>query len=326
MSGEERLDRFMARANAAYYASNDPFADFATAPEICQAFGEVLGLWAAVVWDQLGRPDPIVLAEAGPGRGTLMRDALRAIDAAAPAFRAALSVHLVETSPRLRALQAAAVPGAAFHDGIATLPRAPLILLANEFLDALPIRQFVRRGAGWTERFVADGRIAEHPAPDPGRVAADGETVELREAAQEIAAAVARRLRTRPGAALFIDYGPEASMPGDSLQAIRNGKHADPLSEPGRADLTAHVDFAAFLASARDAGAACWGPVPQGVFLARLGLMRRIDRLARGQQPARALALIESGRRLIEPDQMGRLFKAVALGSPGNPVPPGLEP
>lgn len=326
MSREERLDHFMARANAAYYASNDPFADFTTAPEICQAFGEVLGLWAAVVWDQLGRPTPIVLAEAGPGRGTLTRDAIRAIEAAAPAFRAALSVHLIETSPRLRGIQESVLPGATFHDGITTLPDAPLILLANEFVDALPIRQFVRRGGGWSERFVTDGRFVEHPAPDAGRDAADGETIEIREAAQEIAAALAQRFRTQPGAALFLDYGPEESMAGESLQAIRDGKPADPLSEPGRADLTAHVDFAAFAASARDAGGACWGPVPQGVFLARLGLMRRIDRLAQTQPPARALGLIESGRRLIEPDQMGRLFKVMALSSPGSPAPPGFGP
>ncbi len=325
MSHKERLDNFMARANAAYYAMNDPFADFTTAPEICQAFGEVLGLWAAVVWDQLGRPRPVVLAEAGPGRGTLMRDALRAIGAAAPTFRAALSVHLVETSPRLRALQAAALPDAVFHSAIATLPEIPLILLANEFLDALPIRQFVRRGAVWTERFVAHGRFVEHPARAPDKAAA-GETIELREAAQEIAATLAQHFRASRGAALFLDYGPEESMAGDSLQAIRGGKSADPLAEPGRADLTAHVDFAAFIASARAAGAACWGPLPQGVFLTRLGLMQRIDRLARTQTPARALALIESACRLIEPDQMGRLFKSVALGSPEAPTPPGFAP
>ncbi len=163
MSAPERLDRFMARANAAYYATRDPFADFTTAPEICQAFGEVLGIWAAVTWDRLGRPEPVVLAEAGPGRGTLMRDALRAVEAAMPAFREALALHLIETSPRLQAAQARLFPGATWHTGLESLPEAPLILLTNEFLDALPIRQFVRRGAGWMERFVGGGTFVEVP-------------------------------------------------------------------------------------------------------------------------------------------------------------------
>ena len=159
----ERLDRFMARANAAYYATHDPFADFTTAPEISQVFGEILGLWAAVMWDHIGWPDPVLLVEAGPGRGTLMVDALRAIKEVAPAFRSALQLHLIETSSRLRASQAARLPGAVWHDGLGTLPDAPMLLLANEFLDALPIRQFVRRGEVWMERFVEDGRFVEAP-------------------------------------------------------------------------------------------------------------------------------------------------------------------
>ncbi|MGH7212772.1 MAG: SAM-dependent methyltransferase, partial [Acetobacteraceae bacterium] len=263
----------MARANAAYYASRDPFADFTTAPEICQAFGEVLGLWAAVTWEQLGRPDPVILAEAGPGRGTLMRDALRAITAAAPAFRAALSVHLIETSPRLRATQAAALGDATWHDHARTLPDQPLILLANEFLDALPIRQFVRRGNGWFERFVRGAGFAERPAPAPGREGRDGEVVEVREAALELAGLLGRRFAARAGAALFLDYGPTESTPGDSLQAIRVGRPADPFSAPGSADLTAHVDFAALAHAAHSAGASVHGPLPQGIFLTRLGLM-----------------------------------------------------
>ncbi len=171
----ERLDAFMARANVAYYATHDPFADFTTGPEITQVFGEILGLWAAVVWQQIGRPDPVLLAEAGPGRGTLMADALRAIGQTAPAFHKALSVQLIETSPRLRALQAARLPDATWHAGLESLPDLPLILLANEFLDALPIRQFVRRGDGWTERYVGPVGLVEvpvtacsTPSPPPG--------------------------------------------------------------------------------------------------------------------------------------------------------------
>src|SRR5208282_3083933 len=163
----ERLDAFMARANAAYYATHDPFADFTTAPEISQVFGEIVGLWAAVTWQGLGAPDPVLLTEAGPGRGTLMADALRAIERVVPAFRAALRRHLIETSPRLRAVQANVLPDATWHDGLDTIPQAPLILLGNEFLDALPIRQFVRRGSAWMERFVEDGRFVEVPPSTP---------------------------------------------------------------------------------------------------------------------------------------------------------------
>ncbi len=314
----------MARANAAYYATHDPFADFTTAPEITQVFGEILGLWAAVTWRQMGSPAGAILAEAGPGRGTLMRDALRAIGSVAPDFRAALSVHLVETSPRLRAAQAALVPGAAWHDSVETLPGGPLLLLANEFLDALPIRQFVRRGAGWAERFVGTDGFMEAPACL--RADADeGAIVERCEPALAIAAALGARFAATPGAALFLDYGPEKSAPGDSLQALRGGKPADPLADPGEADLTAHVDFAALAETAARAGAAVHGPLPQGLFLARLGLFQRSGRLAQTQPPARASALIAAARRLAEPDRMGRLFKALALCHPGLPTPPGFE-
>ncbi len=325
----ERLDRFMARANAAYYATQDPFADFATAPEITQVFGEILGLWAAVTWQMLGAPRPVVLAEAGPGRGTLMRDALRGIAEVAPDFRAALSLHLIETSPRLRAIQAGLLPDAVWHDGIATLPDGPLLLLANEFLDALPIRQFVRRGAGWTERFVGPAGFEERPACLPAAMAADadveGAVRERCEPALAIAAQLGARFAAVPGAALFLDYGPAESAAGDSLQALRDGRPADPLAEPGQADLTAHVDFAALARAAAQTGAAVHGPLAQGLFLTRLGLFQRTDRLARTQAPARVGALIAAAQRLVEPDRMGRLFKALALCHPACPTPPGFE-
>jgi len=387
----ERLDAFMARANAAYYATHDPFADFTTSPEITQVFGELLGVWAAVAWDLMGRPEPVLLVEAGPGRGTLMADALRAVGQVAPAFRAALSLHLIETSPRLRALQAARLPGATWHASLATVPRGPLLLLANEFLDALPIRQFVRRGDVWMERFVEEGAFVEQVAtswpgltrpsthacsgtfaPGAARSArADGgvkpghdeicppghdETCppghdqicppghdqicppghdqicppghdgihELCEPARGFIADLGARLAARHGAALFLDYGPEHSTAGDSLQAIADGRPADPLSPPGTADLTAHVDFAALAAIARAGGAAVHGPVPQGPFLAGLGLFQRTGRLARGQPPRRAGALIEAAQRLAEPDRMGRLFKAMAVCHPDCPTPPGF--
>jgi SAM-dependent MidA family methyltransferase len=321
----ERLDAYMARANAAYYATRDPYADFTTAPEITQVFGELLGLWAAVVWQQMGEPAPILLAEAGPGRGTLMADALRAIGNVASGFRAALRLHLVEPSPRLRALQAERLSDAIWHNDVAELPDGPLLLLANEFLDALPIRQFVRRGTGWTERHVQDGCFVELPAAAPPRCAEDGAIVEVCEPALSLATTLGRRLAATGGAALLLDYGPEHSAPGDSLQALRDGRPADPLAAPGLADLTAHVDFQAIADAARGAGAAVHGPLPQGVLLARLGLFQRTGVLARTQPPARAAAMIEAARRLAEPDRMGRLFKALAVCHPALPTPPGFE-
>ena len=282
----ERLDRFMARANAIYYATHDPFADFTTSPEISQVFGEVIGLWAAVTWGLLGSPNPVSLVEPGPGRGTLMADALRAIRRAAPDFAAALTVHLIETSPRLRAVQASRLPTATWHDDLDTVPDQPMILVANEFLDALLIRQFVRRGTGWTERFVNGGEWIEQPA-DPadvpkGRVTTEGAIVEVNEPARAFIADIAGRFQRHPGAALFLDYGPECSAAGDSLQALADRRSVNSLCSPGSADLTAHVDFADLAVIARTQGASVQGPVPQGPFLTALGLFQRTERLARG--------------------------------------------
>ncbi len=316
----------MARANAAYYATRDPFADFTTAPEISQVFGELLGLWAAEIWQAMGAPNAVVLAEAGPGRGTLMADALRAIGQAAPAFGHALRLHLVENSARLRAVQAARLPQATWHERVDDLPPGPLLLLANEFLDALPIRQFVWRD-GWRERFVEDGRfVLRDPSPRPSPTRGEGEEgtiLEHPQAALPLISALAARIAQTGGAALFLDYGPETSAPGDSLQALRDGKPADPLADPGTADLTAHVDFASLANAARAAGAKVHGPVPQGKFLARLGLFQRTGALSR-QNPARAGALRDAAARLSEPDQMGRLFKAMAVCHPALPMPAGF--
>ncbi len=317
----ERLDSFMARANALYYATHDPFTDFTTAPEISQVFGELLGLWCVVMWQAMGAPDPVLLVEAGPGRGTLMADALRAIGQTAPGLRQAVRLHLIETSPRLQAIQAERLPGAEWHAGFETVPDGPLLLLANEFLDALPIRQLVRRADGWRERHVQDGACVEEPAASPLRDAPADAVIELGEAACGFVAAVAQRLARTGGAALFLDYGPARSATGESLQALAGGQAADPLQEPGTADLTAHVDFEALAAAA--GGCAVHGPVPQGMFLARLGLFQRSGMLARAQ-PGKAAALLDAARRLAEPDQMGRLFKALAVCHPGLPQPPGF--
>lgn len=322
----ERLDHFMARANAAYYATHDPFTDFTTAPEISQVFGELLGLWAAVTWRMLGAPSPVSLVEAGPGRGTLMVDALRAIARAAPEFRMAATVHLIETSPRLRAVQQERIVDGTWHESLDTVPDAPMILLGNEFLDALPIRQFVRRGSGWTERFVGPSGFLEEPTDFCSVIeATEGEITERCEVAEALAVALADRAARQPSAALFLDYGPEQSGPGDSLQAIARGRPEDPLASPGSADLTAHVDFARLAGVARAAGAQVHGPMPQGLFLARLGLFQRTNQLARHLSPPSASAMMEGARRLGEPDRMGRLFKAIVLVSPGTAVPPGFE-
>jgi NADH dehydrogenase [ubiquinone] 1 alpha subcomplex assembly factor 7 len=326
----ERLDAFMARANAVYYATQDPFADFTTSPEISQVFGEIIGLWAAVTWQLVGSPSPVSLVEAGPGRGTLMADALRAARRAAPDFAAALNVHLIETSPRLRTAQSSRVADATWHHDLSEVADGPMILLANEFLDALPIRQFVRRGAGWTERFVADGQWVEQAADPaavpPGRTAAEGEIVELNEPARAFVGAVSERLTRHPGVALLLDYGPERSAAGDSLQALARKRPVDPLLRAGSADLTAHVDFSDLAGVARARGAAVQGPVPQGGFLTALGLFQRTERLARGRSPAQAAALLEAAHRLAEPAAMGHLFKALAVCSAGCPGLPGFPP
>ena len=233
----QRLDAFMAHAAAAYYARGNGIGrDFTTAPEMSQAFGECLGLWAAVTWQAMGAPHPVILAELGPGRGTLMADALRAVDQMVPEFGRALALHLVETSPHLRAVQAArlGIRVACWHDAVEDLPPGPAILLANEFFDALPIRQFVRRGDAWRERFVAQGAFVELPC-DHAEAAPEGAIREVGEAAFAIAATLGARLAAQGGALLVLDYGPAASDFGDTLQALRGNAPCDPLAEPGEA-------------------------------------------------------------------------------------------
>jgi NADH dehydrogenase [ubiquinone] 1 alpha subcomplex assembly factor 7 len=317
----------MARANAAYYSRQDPFADFTTAPEISQIFGEIIGAWMAVVWELIGSPDPVVLAEAGPGRGTLMADARRLTARVAPAFHSAARVHFIETSPRLRAEQAQRVPDAAWHDGLGTVPNGPMILVANEFLDALPIRQFRHESDRWLERHVQDGAFLELPCTPPGNLpeaeaALDG-ILEVNEAAEAFTEALAGRLRAEGGVALIMDYGTPEN-PGDSLQAIRARKPAEPLAHAGEADLTALVDFGAIARAAGRGGAATQGPVPQGAFLSRLGLFQRAERLGRGRPTEEAAALMAGARRLAEPLQMGGLFKAMAIAATSRPELPGF--
>lgn len=318
-----------------YYTTQDALGvdgDFTTAPEISQMFGELIGLSLAQAWLDQGAPDPVTLAELGPGRGTLMADILRAT-AAVPGFHAAVTVHFVETSPHLRALQAERVPQATWHDRIDTLPDAPLLLVANEFFDALPIRQFVRAGAGWRERMVGaqDGHLC-FGLSDAAPLALlaprlddtqDGDLVEHCPALPGIVAAIAGRIAAHGGAALVIDYGDWQSL-GDTLQALAGHAPTDPLTAPGAADLTAHVDFAAIAAHAAPARHSRL--TRQGVFLERLGITARARKLASGLTGQALDAHVAAHRRLTHPSEMGDLFKVMAL-FPATAMPPaGLDP
>lgn len=329
--GPMRLDHYIASCNLHYYGSRDPLGaagDFTTAPEIAQVFGELLGVWSIAVWQAMGAPKSFVLGELGPGRGTLMADLLRAARIV-PAFGAAARVHFVERSPKMRAAQARAVPDAIWREFHLELPETASIILANEFVDALPVRQFVRRGAGWAERHVGDGfQPLEVPTTDAPRFAPaadEGEIVEASIDRDTVAMLMGMRVRRHRGAALFIDYGYAVPGTGSTLQAVRAHRPADPFSEPGACDLTAHVDFAAMARSARMGGGAVHGPVPQGAFLAALGIHERTEALARAN-PDRAQALREATRRLTAHTEMGMLFKVLAICHPDLPPPPGFAP
>ncbi|MEM7522995.1 MAG: SAM-dependent methyltransferase, partial [Pseudomonadota bacterium] len=267
-SGPMPLSEYMAiclgHPEHGYYRRQDPLGkagDFTTAPEISQMFGELLGLSLAQAWVDQGSPAPFRLVELGPGRGALMADALRAA-AAAPGFRDAADVWLVETSPALRAEQAARVPGPPrWADRLSDVPAGPTFLIANEFFDALPIQQFIRKDGAWFERMVglADDRLAYglRRAPLPLGDAPDGAVRELRPLLSNIGAEIGARIAARGGAAIIVDYGYAAPDPlgGDTFQAVRGHAYADPLVAPGAADLTAHVDFAALAAAVRFGGA-----------------------------------------------------------------------
>ena len=326
--GPMRLDRFMAACNAYYYATRDPFGragDFITAPEIFQGFGECLGLWAAAVWQSMGRPAPLLLVELCPGRGTLMADALRAVGRAVPAFAQALSVHLVETSPVLRAAQLGLLPDARHHDRFADVPPGPAIVIANEFLDALPVRQLRRGSDGWSERFV-DAALApiELPTAEPRLPDLPAGTwLEVAPAALATVQAIAARLAATGGAALLLDYGHTSRGTGTTLQALRRHRPESPFANPGEADLSAHVDFATTAEAASAAGAAVAGPVPMGAFLQAIGLAARAEALAR-KNPAQAAAVLAAAARLVSAAGMGTLFKVMAICHPSLPTPPGF--
>ncbi len=321
-----------------YYTTRHPLGrggDFITAPDISQMFGELLGLWMAQVWIDQGAPGGIVLAELGPGRGSLMVDALRATRAV-PGFHAAARVHLVEASPVLRAAQAQALADHApvFHDSLSDLPERPLFLIANEFFDALPIRQFQYADNGhWCERMIgadADRLIWGLAPPTPNAVLAHragglhpGQIVETCAPAEAIAGDIGRRIAAHGGAALIVDYGDWDST-GDTFQAVREHRPVDPLAAPGQADLTAHVAFGPIARAAQPARASAL--TPQGVFLERLGITARAQVLAQSLQGPALEAHVAAHRRLTHPDEMGHLFRVLALTPPDSPLPPALDP
>ncbi|WP_235522785.1 class I SAM-dependent methyltransferase [Novosphingobium sp. Leaf2] len=326
--GPITLQHYMGESNARYYAANDPLGsagDFVTAPEISQMFGELIGVWLTDMWTRAGRPAGVRYVELGPGRGTLASDALRVMR------RHGLEppVHFVEGSAALRRLQASAVPGAHWHDDPGSLPDdGPVLLVGNEFLDALPVRQMVKTAQGWRERMVdwQDGRFlpvsGDRPmdaaVPPHWRDAPDQTVIESCPAAAAVVDEIARRLARHGGAGLLIDYGYTAAQTGSTLQAVRAHQKVDPFAAPGEADLTCLVDFAAAAEVATVAGARHLGTTGQGDFLRALGIQTRAAQLS-NVAPPQSSAIRAAVHRLIDGDEMGELFKVMGLAAPGWP-------
>ena len=346
ISVAEYMAQALGHPEFGYYMGQDPLGaagDFITAPEISQMFGELIGLWCVNTWLALGKPAPFLLTELGPGRGTLMADALRALETV-PACRAAARVHLIECSPTLRERQRQALSDidVTWQEAVVDLPMAPVIFIANEFFDALPVEQFMRRGDGWHQRMV-DYRpeqpgdeprfvFAEGPAPCPVENisayaeanAQVGDITEDSPATQQIAVEIARRVRSHTGAALIVDYGYAVPALGETLQAVRGHSFASVLEQPGEVDLTAHVDFSALAGAALSVGAASWGAITQSEFLRRLGIETRAGALAASATQRQKPDIESALQRLIGSDQMGTLFKVMAIGPRSADAPAGF--
>jgi len=337
------MEAALADLEFGYYKGRDPLGrggDFTTAPEISQMFGEVIGLWCAVLWDQMGQPEKINFVEIGPGRGTLMHDMVRAAGTL-PGFKETLSIHLVETSPVLKERQESALAHldqpVTWHETIDTLPDGPLIVVANEFFDALPIRQFIRLGKYWYERQVdlGGGALCFTNTTLPSPPADLGNKVHLPEKSGDIAETcpvgeticndLAARIVRFGGGALIIDYGYGEPALGNSLQAVKGHAYHPVLETPGEADLTAHVDFDALAQAARRAGAKASGTLTQGEFLRRLGIEARAQILSRTASDEQRDDIASALKRLIAEDEMGTLFKVLALAHPAQPIPPGFD-
>ena len=327
-----------------YYVARDPLGregDFTTSPEISQMFGELLGLWAASVWKAIGSPPLLRLIELGPGRGTMMADALRALRVLPPLYQS-LSVHLVEINPVLREKQKSTLTGVrniAWHERLDDVPGGPSVILANEYFDVLPIHQVVKRETGWHERVVeidGTGQLVFGTAAEPTprfeallpplvRAAPVGAVFEWRPDAEIMK--IATRMRAQGGAALIIDYGHIRSDAGDTFQAIARHNFADPLKNPGQADVTAHVDFQALMRAAEDLGARVHGPVPQGEFLKRLGIETRAVALMAKSTHEVSETISNGLKRLIGGGRggMGSMFKVLGISEPGLASLAGLS-
>lgn len=331
-SGPIPVAHYMAVANMHYYATRDPLGangDFTTAPEIGQMFGEMVGLWLADIWLRVGKP-VCAYVELGPGRGSLAADALRAM----ASVGLVPEVHLVETSPVLRALQKERLPNATWHDGLEGLPSdKPLLAIANEFFDALPIHQILRAEDGWRQRVVghqggrfvagAGKQVPEAVIPEHLRGESAGAVIETSPACVNTMRDLAQRIAAQGGIAAIIDYGYDGPQAGETLQAVARHAFADPFAEPGERDLTAHIDFETLGAMAELCGAALQGPVAQGRWLNRLGLAERAAALAE-IAPAKADALEAEYVRLTGDDAMGRLFRVMAVRAPFWPEADGF--
>ncbi len=326
--------------DAGYYITRDPFGtkgDFTTAPEVSQMFGELIGAFCLQAFLDLSAPKTFQLVELGPGRGTLMADLLRTASLR-PEFVDAASLSLVETSPTLRKTQAKTLEKAplepSFRDRFADVPDGPLILVANEFFDALPIHQYIRTADGWRERMIGlsetgelcfgigTGRLDDTELPPDAQNAPEGTILETQPAANAIAQEIGTRLARQGGAALIIDYGYLKTATGDTLQALYKHDYDDVLAHPGDADLTAHVNFETLARAAQEGGATPLSPLEQGEFLLRLGLLERAGALGSGKSHKVQETIRDAVERLAAPDQMGALFKVLALSGDGRALAP----
>ena len=333
-TGPISLAHYMAESNARYYAAKDPLGDegdFITAPEVSQMFGELIGLWLTDLWVRMGARKHIHYVELGPGRGTLAKDALRT----AMKYELDPKVHFVETSPALRKIQREDFPEASFHDDLSTLPEdAPLLIVANEFFDALPIHQLVRSAQGWHERmiglegddlvFVAGDKPMDTIVPKSWSSAPQGTMIETSAAASAVMGEISQRLTEQGGAALIIDYGAMELRAGSTLQALREHKKVDPLDHPGEADLTAHVDFELLQDVAQKNGADVMGLQMQGEWLHQMGIETRLEALKR-KNPAEADKLQRQHDRLVDDGQMGVLFKVLGVCGRRWPIGVGFD-
>ncbi len=341
--GPMPVDRYMALAlgheRHGYYMGRDPFGragDFITAPEVSQMFGELIGIWCAAGWQMMDAPATWNLIELGPGRGTLLADLVRACSVM-PGLRDGMNVHLVETSPVLKTMQAETLRRsgieATWHDRLEDVPDAQSLIIANEFFDALPICQLHKQAGRWHERVVGltdDGKLAFGVANDPvapalvpawAGQAADGDITEFSPARDAVAREIGRRITADLGAALIIDYGHMRSAVGDTMQAIRKHQFADVLAQPGKADITSNVDFEALASAVTADGAIPYGPVMQGDFLIKMGLKEREEMLRARADARQRIRLSKGAQRLVSGNQMGQLFKVLAVTHPDMPKP-----